>query len=78
MKNEKKLHGFSYSKNMANFEIFLWSALKIEHHKPIIISEERSSISTFFLHFILPTYLDFSFLEEKNFLDNVDGEAKQS
>ena len=52
-------------------------ALKIEHHKPIIISEERSSISTFFFAFY-PTYLDFSFLEEKNFLDNVDGEAKQS
>ena len=25
MKNEKKLHGFSYYKDMANFEAFLWS-----------------------------------------------------
>ena len=25
IKNEKKLHGFSYSKNMANFESFRWN-----------------------------------------------------
>ena len=25
MKNEKKINSFSYSKNMANFEVFLWS-----------------------------------------------------
>ena len=24
MKNNKKLHGFLYSKSMANFEMFLW------------------------------------------------------
>ena len=25
MKNKKKLHGFSYSKSMANFEAFCWN-----------------------------------------------------
>ena len=25
MKNEKKLHGFSYIKNIANFEAFFWN-----------------------------------------------------
>ena len=25
MKNEKKLHGFSYTKNIANFDAFRWN-----------------------------------------------------
>ena len=27
MKNKKKLHGFSYTKNIANFEAFCWNIL---------------------------------------------------
>ena len=49
MKNEKKLHGFSYSKNMANFEAF-WYTFSLSTNSQIVRSVLRSVENSHFLY----------------------------